>query len=52
MEDDRKLCEYEVHGIRHTALLDQADQDRFKARVVENKARKTQTRASDGADSK
>lgn len=52
MADDRKLCEYEVHGIKHTALLDEADQARFKARPVSNKARTPQNKADDGAGSK
>lgn len=49
MTDNRKHCEFEVNGIRHTALLDEDDQERFKARAVQNKARTPANKARGGA---
>ena len=49
MADNRKHCEYTVNGIRHTALLDEDDQARMKAKVVENKAKAPANKARSGA---
>lgn len=49
MADQRKLHTYEVNGIKHTALLDEDDAKRLKAKVVvHNKARTAQNKG--GAD--
>lgn len=45
MADHRKHCTFVVNGIEHTALLDEADQERLKAKPVENKARPASNKA-------
>lgn len=45
MADHRKHCTFTVNGIEHTALLDEDDQERLKAKPVENKARTVSNKA-------